>query len=63
MDIITYIIIGTLFTFIVDVSSNWVNVKPFNTLERLICIVIWPITMLIFIVAVLNSFFKNDENK
>ena len=63
MDIITYIIIGTLFTFIVDVSSSWVNTKPFNTLERLVCIAIWPITTFVFIAAVLKTFFKDNKNE
>jgi hypothetical protein len=58
MNIITYIIIGTLFTFIVDVSSSWVNAKPFNTLERLICIAIWPLTIFVFISAVIKELFK-----
>ena len=48
-----------MFTFIVDTVSNWSNIKTFNTLERIACIVFWPITLPTFIVAFIKGYFKN----
>jgi hypothetical protein len=59
MGIIKYLIIGVMFTFIVDTVSNWSNIKTFNTLERIACIVFWPITLPTFIVAFIKGYFKN----
>tara|TARA_R110001592_G_scaffold161498_1_gene394132 strand:+ start:795 stop:986 length:192 start_codon:yes stop_codon:yes gene_type:complete len=62
MGVVGYLMVGTLFAFILDVSSNLAGAKAFNTLERIICIIIWPITMPLFIIAVIKEFFKQNKD-
>jgi hypothetical protein len=47
---LTYIIIGVLFTFFLE-TINHVNKLgfEFSMLERIITILVWPITLFIFI--------------
>ena len=58
MNIINYFIIGTLFTLGVDIVSSLVNGDRFSTLERIVCIIIWPITMVVFTYSFLKEFTK-----
>jgi hypothetical protein len=58
MNIINYFIIGTLFTLGVDIVSGLVNGDRFNTLERIVCIIIWPVTMVVFTYSFLKEFIK-----
>tara|TARA_R110000796_G_scaffold77684_2_gene173581 strand:+ start:319 stop:501 length:183 start_codon:yes stop_codon:yes gene_type:complete len=58
MGIITYLILGTIFTMIVDICSYLFDVQTFNALERIICVVLWPITFTVFIYAAFKEFFK-----
>ena len=58
MNIINYFIIGTLFTLGVDIVSGLVNGDRFSTLERIVCIIIWPITMVVFTYSFLKEFIK-----
>ena len=62
MGIVGYLMIGTIFTFLIDISSNLVGSNTFNTLERMICIIIWPITMPLFIIAIIKEFFKKNKD-
>jgi len=55
---ITYIIIGTLFTLGIDISCSWSGAQPFSTFERIMCIVTWPLTMIGFVVAFFKEFRK-----
>ena len=59
MGIINYLIVGTLFTLGVDIISGLVDGDRFSTLERIICIIIWPISMALFT----YSFFKEFTKK
>ena len=59
MGIINYFIIGTLFTLGVDIVSGLVGGDRFSTLERIICIIIWPLSMALFT----YSFFKEFTKK
>tara|TARA_R110000796_G_scaffold2240_2_gene8972 strand:- start:3124 stop:3306 length:183 start_codon:yes stop_codon:yes gene_type:complete len=60
MSIITYLIIGTAFAFLVDMASNLVGERVFNTLERIIAIISWPLTLPIFIIAFIKELFKKE---
>ena len=62
MGIVGYLMIGTIFTFLIDISSNLAGGNTFNTLERMICIIIWPITMPLFIIAIIKEFFKKNKD-
>ncbi len=54
-----YLVIGTAFAFLVDVVSNLVGERVFTTLERIIAIIAWPLTLPIFIIAFIKEYFKN----
>ena len=67
MDIIlNYIFIGFIFTFFIDwlLSLNSVrnhpNVKDLSwgNTERIICIIIWPLSALIFLIAFIKPLFR-----
>ena len=67
MDIIlNYIFIGFAFTFFVDLLllnktiRNHIEVKnlEWNITQRVICILVWPIGSLIFLISFFKSFFK-----
>jgi|TARA_R110001592_G_scaffold273607_1_gene540585 hypothetical protein len=62
MGVVGYLMVGTAFAFTIDVSSNLAGAKAFNTLERIICIISWPITMPLFIIAVIKEFFKQNKD-
>jgi len=66
MSILNYFFIGAGFTFIVDLLLNTDYIqnhpKSINTTwgmkERIICILIWPLSILIFLISFIKSFFK-----
>jgi cytochrome bd-type quinol oxidase subunit 1 len=52
---VIYLMIGSVFTMLVDmVSIRYSNTK-FNNLERIICIIAWPLTLIAFIWGWFNS--------
>ena len=45
-----YLMIGTLFTLIVDVLCYYLDSKKyFNNIERVVVILLWPISLIIFL--------------
>ena len=45
-----YLMIGTLFTLIVDVLCYYLDSrKYFNNIERVVVILLWPISLIIFL--------------
>tara|TARA_R110001592_G_scaffold301508_1_gene572873 strand:+ start:298 stop:489 length:192 start_codon:yes stop_codon:yes gene_type:complete len=62
MGIVMYLIIGTVFTLVVDIACNLVGAKTFNTLERIMCIIFWPITMPLFIISFVREYFKKNKD-
>ena len=62
--LMTYLLIGAIFTFFVDSVmqtkmfkiTNKTN-KHFNNTERIICILIWPITLSVFLYAFAKTYF------
>ena len=66
MSILNYFFIGAGFTFVVDLllsiegiknHPNMVN-QNWGTKERIFCIVIWPLSALVFLIAFIKQFFK-----
>jgi len=66
MDIIlNYIFIGFVFIFILDCVSSmyryheaFKNIPELRWQERVVCVIIWPLTLIVFIYSYLKSFFK-----
>lgn len=47
---ILYLLLGTLFIFIIDVlAAHFETEQRFTNLERVICILLWPISLFIFL--------------
>ncbi len=67
---INYIMIGVLFSFIVDLTTEYARRKgvhvpehsEWNWQTRILCIWIWPIGVLYFINGFCREYFKNDKN-
>lgn len=50
MTFIYYLMIGTLFTLGIDILANYLESdKRFNNLERIVVILIWPISLIVFV--------------
>ena len=67
MDIIlNYIFIGFAFTFIIDLLLNMESIRShpavenqeWGTTQRILCMVIWPLSALVFLIAFIKQFFK-----
>ena len=64
--ILNYLFTGAVFTLIIDCIISWKIEDPriisilsnWNNNTRIICILIWPIGILIFFISFLKSFFK-----
>ena len=65
--ILTYFFIGVIFTCLVDLSIDYFNKTNRSHLlenldwdngQRVMCIIIWPFAMVVFILAFLKSFFN-----
>ena len=62
---ITYLFIGVIVAFLIDVSQQSLKNKglldadvEWSWFERVLCIMIWPYGVYVF----LKSFFRNDNN-
>ena len=66
MNMLNYFFIGFGFTLIIDlllstkIVSNHPSMKntSWGMLERIICILIWPLAALMFFIAFIKQFFK-----
>ena len=66
MSILNYFLIGFVFTFIIDLLLGMAHIKNHITMkgqkwgmkERITCILIWPLSALIFSFSLFRSFFK-----
>ena len=57
---VTYLLIGAIFTLIMDwLSNQWDTENKFNNFERIVGILIWPISLFIF----LREFIKEMNKK
>ena len=51
-----YLTIGVIFTFIMDMLSNTFNVEvKLDSTTRILCIVLWPLALHIFLVSYFNK--------
>tara|TARA_B100000073_G_C23261612_1_gene382659 strand:+ start:276 stop:479 length:204 start_codon:yes stop_codon:yes gene_type:complete len=66
MSILNYFFIGTVFTFIVDLLLGMEGIKNHPKMkdknwgmrERIICIIVWPLSVLIFALTFIKQFFR-----
>ena len=65
---ITYILIGTLFVFLIDLVTDHLQMKRIpqkrlNNWERLFCIATWPLGLLIFLRGFILTILKNNKDE
>jgi hypothetical protein len=66
MSILNYFFIGFAFTFVIDLLIDMESIKNHPAVvdknwgikERILCIAIWPIAALTFIIAFTKQFFR-----
>ena len=66
MSILNYFFIGFVFTFLVDILMGSSKIKNHPKMkdktwgmnERIICTLIWPISVLLFTITFIKSYFK-----
>ena len=66
MSILNYFFIGAGFTFIVDLLLSIERIKTHTAMkgqdwgmtQRILCMVIWPLSVLVFLIAFIKQFFK-----
>ena len=66
MTILNYFFIGAGFTFIIDLllSTERVKTHPavknqeWGMAQRILCIAIWPLSVLVFLIAFIKQLFK-----
>ena len=66
MSILNYFFIGAGFTFVVDLLLNTERIKTHTVIkdkdwgikERILCIIIWPLSALVFLISFLKTYFK-----
>ena len=60
MNICEYFLIGAIFTLFLDLVIDLTNhPTKFNWLERIMCIIVWPITIVTFIYAYIKQIINN----
>lgn len=60
--IVYYLVIGAIFTFIIDVISVLYETRDnLNNIERVWVILFWPLSLTLFIYSIITSF-KNKNN-
>ena len=66
MSILNYLFIGTAFTLIIDLLLGMESVRKHEAVQghdwgmtqRILCILIWPLALLVFLINFINQFFK-----
>jgi hypothetical protein len=67
MSILNYFFIGTGFTFLMDLLLGIEGIKnhpkmkatpPWDIKLRIFCIIVWPLSALVFVIAFLKQYFK-----
>ena len=66
MTILNYFFIGAGFTFIVDLLLSIERIKSHPVVEsqewemtqRILCMVVWPLSLLVFLIAFIKQFFR-----
>jgi len=66
MTVLNYFFIGFVFTFLIDILMGLKHIKNHPKMknhiwgmkERILCIIIWPLSVLIFSIAFIKTSFK-----
>ena len=66
MSLLNYFFIGAGFTFVVDLLLSMEHIKSHPAVEnqewgmsqRILCILIWPISALVFLISFIKTIFK-----
>ena len=66
MCIINYIIVGVIFTFVLDLILHRLRnndtmvpvIEKWDNMARIACIIVWPIALTVFIYSFAKEFFK-----
>jgi hypothetical protein len=66
MSILNYFFIGAGFTFVMDLLLSIKRIKThiavkdkdWGMKERILCMIIWPLSALVFLIAFIKQFFK-----
>ncbi len=61
MSIISYLLIGCVFTMLVDASIDYLKVGRMNNYERFVCVMLWPFAMLNFVYGFLKEYFRKRK--
>ena len=67
MSILNYFFIGAGFTFVMDLLLSIERIKTHTAIkdkdwgmqERILCIIIWPLSSLVFLIAFIKQFLNN----
>jgi uncharacterized membrane protein len=51
-----YLIVGSLFSAIIDVNAHFKNTDRMNNIERFCVIALWPIGVVVFIYHLIKEF-------
>jgi hypothetical protein len=58
MGIIYYLIVGSLFSAIIDVNAHFTNATRMNNIERIWVMVLWPIGVVLFLYHLIKEMKK-----
>ena len=66
MSILNYFFIGAGFTFVMDLLLGMERIKTHTAIkdkdwgmkERILCIIIWPLSALVFLISFIKAIFK-----
>jgi hypothetical protein len=66
MSILNYFFIGAGFTFVMDLLLSMERIKihiavkdkDWGMAQRILCMIIWPLSALVFLIAFIKQFFK-----
>ena len=66
MSILNYFFIGAGFTFVVDLllsierikTHTAIKDKDWGMVQRVLCVLIWPVSASVFLIAFIKQFFK-----
>ena len=61
MSIISYLLIGCVFTMLVDASIDYLKVERMNNYERFVCVLLWPFASANFMYGFIKEYFKKKK--
>ena len=66
MSVLNYFFIGAAFTFIIDLLMGMKGIKnhilvkeqKWGMIQRILCILVWPLSVLVFVLSFIRQFFR-----